>query len=192
MPVPETSMNKDHSTSLCEHQIRASRKIADVRSKPIAHCMKRATYKQLGFRVCATNTAHHSASLSWRHYIHHQLILRLGTSDYSSSASSFLMYILQMTTHLSARVRITNKKTICRSFCLVSTRCARKNQYQAPPGCRRSMPGQETDSRSHRMFQATMHSRGKQPDWSYCCPVRDSQCKPDRWNTTLPAELPSQ
>ena len=63
MPVPEASMDKNHDVPFRKDQIGTPGKLPDVRTKAIAHCVKRTTDKHLRFRVNTTNATHESATL---------------------------------------------------------------------------------------------------------------------------------
>jgi hypothetical protein len=58
MLVPITTVDKNRFPAADEGQVRVSRKILPVESKPVAKCMRRSAHDELGLHVFASNCSH--------------------------------------------------------------------------------------------------------------------------------------
>ena len=77
VPVPEATMNKDHSMPPRKNQIRTAGKRMEVYTKAIAFRVKCSTYKQFGFCIHTTDATHESATLLSGNYVRHQTLRSL-------------------------------------------------------------------------------------------------------------------
>jgi len=63
MSVPETAMNENRDASREENDIRASGKVASLKSISVAHAPEKATNDAFGTRVVAPDQRHSRTSL---------------------------------------------------------------------------------------------------------------------------------
>ena len=87
MTVPEAAMNETDSSEPTEDQVRRPRELPIVKTVPEAARMQRAAEDQLGLRVPAADSCHHSRTDRSINYVRHELTCFAGEKGYHACIS---------------------------------------------------------------------------------------------------------
>lgn len=73
MPVPETTVDKDHGPARRKDQVRSTWKGFDVQPVPITSCMEKPPNEHLRFRVTSFHAGHETTAFFWGQFVGHMV-----------------------------------------------------------------------------------------------------------------------